>query len=35
MSYFDSIPAPVFRYYRPDEVILGKPMREHLPFAMA
>ncbi len=35
MSFFDSIPAPVFRYYRPDEVILGKPMREHLPFAMA
>ena len=35
MSIFDSVPAPVFRYYRPDEVILGKPMKEHLPFAMA
>ena len=35
MSFFASIPAPVFRYYRPDEVILGQPMREHLPFAMA
>ena len=35
MSYFDSIPAPEFRYYKPDEIILGKPMREHLPYAMA
>ena len=35
MSYFDSIPAPTFRWYKPDELILGKPMREHLPFAMA
>ena len=24
-----------FRYYNPDEVILGKPMREHLKFAMS
>ena len=24
-----------FRFYDPDRVILGKPMREHLPFAMA
>ena len=24
-----------FRYYNPDEVIAGKPMREHLKFAMA
>ena len=35
MAYFDSIPAPVFRWYKPDELILGKPMREHLRFAMA
>ena len=24
-----------FRYYNPDEVIMGKPMREHLKFAMS
>lgn len=24
-----------FRYYNPDEIILGKPMREHLKFAMS
>ncbi len=24
-----------FKYYDPDRVVLGKPMREHLPFAMA
>ena len=24
-----------FRFYDPDRVILGKPMSEHLPFAMA
>lgn len=24
-----------FKFYNPDRVILGKPMREHLPFAMA
>lgn len=24
-----------FKYYDPDRVIMGKPMREHLPFAMA
>ncbi|NLG25869.1 MAG: xylose isomerase, partial [Clostridiales bacterium] len=24
-----------FRYYDPDRIVLGKPMREHLPFAMA
>lgn len=24
-----------FRYYNPDEIILGKPMREHLRFAMS
>jgi xylose isomerase len=35
MHDFDRIPAPEFRYYRPDELILGKPMKEHLPFAMA
>jgi xylose isomerase len=46
MSYFDSIPKikyegpdsknPLaFKYYDPDRVIMGKPMREHLPFAMA
>ncbi|MGI6671789.1 MAG: xylose isomerase [Christensenellales bacterium] len=25
----------VFRYYDADRIVLGKPMREHLPFAMA
>ena len=24
-----------FKYYDPDRVILGKKMKEHLPFAMA
>jgi len=24
-----------FKFYNPDQVVLGKPMREHLPFAMA
>lgn len=24
-----------FKYYDPDRIVLGKPMREHLPFAMA
>ena len=24
-----------FHYYNPDQIILGKPMKEHLPFAMA
>lgn len=24
-----------FKLYDPDRVVLGKPMREHLPFAMA
>ena len=24
-----------FKYYNPDQVIMGKTMREHLPFAMA
>lgn len=24
-----------FKYYNPDKVVMGKPMREHLPFAMA
>lgn len=24
-----------FKYYDPDRIILGKPMKEHLPFAMA
>ncbi|MEA4999758.1 MAG: xylose isomerase [Candidatus Limiplasma sp.] len=31
----DSKNALAFKYYDPDRVILGKPMREHLPFAMA
>jgi len=46
MSYFESIPKiryegpgsknPLaFKFYDPDRVILGKPMREHLPFSMA
>lgn len=31
-----STPNPLaFRFYEADRVILGKPMREHLPFAMA
>ena len=24
-----------FRYYNPDEIIAGKPMREHLKFSMS
>lgn len=24
-----------FKFYNPDQIVLGKPMREHLPFAMA
>jgi len=29
-------PNPLsFKYYDPDSLVLGKPMREHLPFAMA
>ena len=24
-----------FHYYNPDQIVLGKPMKEHLPFAMA
>ena len=31
----DSNDPMSFKYYDPDRVILGKPMREHLPFAMA
>ena len=46
MKYFDQIPSIkyegakslnpfAFKYYDPDEVILGKPMKEHLKFSMA
>ena len=24
-----------FKYYNPDEVVMGKPMKEHLRFAMS
>ncbi|MBR2854205.1 MAG: xylose isomerase, partial [Clostridia bacterium] len=24
-----------FRYYDPERIVMGKPMREHLPFAMS
>ena len=45
-NYFDNIPRITytgadskdpfsFKYYNPDRVIMGKTMREHLPFAMA
>ena len=45
-SYFDSIPQITyqgpdskipfaFKYYDPERVIMGKKMKEHLPFAMA
>ena len=45
-TFFESIPYVryegaestnpfAFRYYNPDEVIMGKPMREHLKFAMS
>ena len=44
--YFENIPVipyegpasanPLaFKFYNPDQIVLGKPMREHLPFAMA
>ncbi len=35
MGYFDKIAGPEFRHYKADEVVLGKTMAEHLPFAMA
>ncbi len=46
MTYFDNIPKIeykganstdpfAFKYFDPDRVVLGKTMREHLPFAMA
>lgn len=46
MKYFDNIPKIkyegkdsknpfAFRFYNPEKVILGKTMKEHLPFAMA
>lgn len=46
MAYFDNIPCVkyegkysknpfAFKYYNPDEVIMGKPMKEHLRFSMA
>ncbi len=35
MEYFRRIPKPIFKYYDPDKLILGKPMSEHLPFAMS
>lgn len=31
----DSDNPLAFKFYDADRVILGKPMREHLPFAMA
>lgn len=45
-NYFENIPRITykgadskdpfsFKYYNPDRVIMGKSMREHLPFAMA
>ena len=44
--YFDNIPEIkyegndsknpfAFKFYDPDRIILGKTMKEHLPFAMA
>ncbi|MBQ8753384.1 MAG: xylose isomerase, partial [Clostridia bacterium] len=46
MTYFDNIPKIeykganstdpfAFKYFDPDRVVLGKTMKEHLPFAMA
>ena len=46
MAYFDCVEkvnfegkdsknALAFKYYNPDEVIAGKPMREHLKFALS
>ena len=31
----DSTNPLAFKFYNPDQVILGKTMKEHLPFAMA
>ena len=31
----DSKNPLAFHYYNPDQIVLGKPMKEHLPFAMA
>ncbi len=44
--YFDNIPRVTckgpgskdpfaFKYYNPDRIVMGKKMKEHLPFAMA
>ena len=46
MAYFDSVEkvnyegknsknSLAFKYYNPNEVIAGKPMREHLKFALS
>nr|MCR4823066.1 xylose isomerase [Treponema sp.] len=46
MAFFDQIPEikyegkasknPLaFKFYDPEKIIMGKPMKEHLPFAMA
>jgi xylose isomerase len=35
MEYFKNLPKPQFKYYDPDRIVLGKTMREQLPFAMA
>ncbi|MCR4771705.1 MAG: xylose isomerase [Oscillospiraceae bacterium] len=35
MAYFDSVGEIKFRYWDPEKKILGKKMKEHLPFAMA
>ena len=35
MAYFDGVGEIKFRYWDPEKKILGKKMKEHLPFAMA
>ncbi|MBO4331137.1 MAG: xylose isomerase [Oscillospiraceae bacterium] len=35
MAYFDGVGVIKFRYWDPEKKILGKKMKEHLPFAMA
>ncbi|MBP5165725.1 MAG: xylose isomerase, partial [Oscillospiraceae bacterium] len=35
MAYFDGVGEIKFRYWDPEKKVLGKKMKEHLPFAMA
>ncbi len=34
-GFFDGVDAATFRHYRPEELVQGKPMKDHLRFAVA